>query len=105
MQETSFAYRHGHDTISDEQLFFPMQDQTAGEVTTRLDCSHSGHNLLTGAGGTVYQIQYVWRRRLLAEPSLIIRRHVYGTAESLSPLYVGSVEMWVGDDNGSKAAF
>lgn len=82
-----------------------MQDQTAGEMPAGLDRGYPRQHLFRGTGRTINQSQRLRRRRLLAEPLLVIGRYVDGTVESLSPGCVRGVVMWMGDDDGFDAAF
>ena len=98
------AYRDRDNGIGDEQLLFPMQDQAAWEMPACLDSGHSRQDSLFNTGQTMDESQRLRRRRLPAEPFLVICGHINGTVESLRPIRVGGVVMWMGDDDGFYAA-
>lgn len=82
-----------------------MQDQAARKMPACFDSGHLGQDFFLSTGRAMDQSQCLRRRRLLAKPFLVIRRYIDGTTESLSPIGVCGVVMWMGDDDGFYAAF
>ena len=74
-------------------------------MSTSLDGGHPSQHFFAGSGWTIDQSQRLRRRRLLTEPFLVILRYVDGTVESLCPIYVCGVIMWMRDHDGFYAAF
>lgn len=105
MSGTGWAYRNGHNSIGDEQLFLPMQDQAAGEMPTGLDSGHHRQHFFDYTSRPIDQAQSLGRWRLLAEPFLVICRYIDGTVESLSPFCVSGVVMRMRDNDGFYASF
>lgn len=99
------AYRDSDNSIGDEELFLPVQDQAAGEVSTSLNSGHARQNLFTRASRATDHVQPLRRRRLLTEQFVVVHGYIDRTVESLSPSCVSGVVMWMGDDDGFYAAF
>ena len=69
------------------------------------DSGHARHDLLSGTCRAINQPQRLRRRRLLAEPFLVVGGHIDRAVESLGPGRVRGVVMGMGDHDGFQAAF